>query len=300
MERLVIYPLEWKLARRMSRKCSVLLPIFVVLIFSVDTFSQCRYDWQQEAFPIFGSRTPSPEVNMSDENKIRISRACDKLFKDFIDTALRPDPNYWRDDRPRNCEALSPVGRTGESLNSRRYTQYYRPSQHPRSFRGIDVERWYSLFDCPTRQAIRLLEKRNIWIPSGLIVYRIPKPGRNYQSPTIIPRTGAWKPIGHVIIPEFDDREFLSYRFPEGLGIQGVILSSIGEIIHERKAGEFYYTLGGKKPRNAEEVSSRAGDSAYHFVADVFAGWVLGKTYPPAVWEEYRSYRGPVYRGMPR
>ena len=277
---LVSRPAGWKLIRNVSRNSVIyLLPFFAVLIFSTDAFGQCQYDWRQEAFPTFGSRQPSPEVNMSDENKIRISRACDKLFKDFIDSALRPDPNHWRD-TPYNCQELAPRGRTDvKSLNSARYTRYYKPLRHPRSIERDprEVSKWYSLFDCPTRQAIRLLELRNIWIPSGLIVYRIPKPGRDYQSPTIIPRTDAWKPIGHIIIPEFYDREFL--RYAQDMSFHGVILSSIGEIIHERKAGEFYYTLSGKRPRNGGDVSPRARDSAYHFVADVFAGWVVGKRY---------------------
>jgi hypothetical protein len=277
----------------------ILLLIFgcmMVTLMSANMASaQCQYDWQQKALGINIGRIPSPEIGMTNADKIRIAKECEELFIKFIDNAGRPDPEHWRD-QPRACRELAPVGRIGMELNTPQYTQYYKPLGHPKSARDkVAIHRWYTDFDCPTRQAIRLLEQKNIRIPPKLIVYRMAKPtsSGDYNSPTIISRTGIWEPIGHIIIPEFDDREYTQYS-PD-LGLPGVILSSIGEILHERSAGEFYYTLSNKRPRNGNAVSPRASRSAYFFVADVFAGWVRGKSYPREVWDEYKSYRGPIY-----
>lgn len=290
-----------KYSGRLPGILMVLFGCLVLTLVSADSVSaQCQYNWQQKAlgFDYWGS--PSPEIKMTNEDKVRIAKSCDDLFKAFINNAGRPDPQYWGD-APLHCEELAPQGWTNVlSLDSPKYTQYYKPLKHPKSIeRNLpEIQKWYSLFDCPTRQAIRLLEKKNIRIPSGLIVYRMPKPTANgdYQSPTIIARSGAWQPIAHIIIPEFYDREYTQYS--TDLGFHGVILSSIGEIIHERAAGEFYYTLSARRPVNGAYVSPRARQSAYFFVADVFAGWVAGKRYPKAVWDEYFAYRGPRFFGM--
>ena len=250
--------------------------------------AQCQYDWRQDALPFFGNRAPSPEVGMTNEKKIQIAQACDKLFKQFFNNSKSPD-NDVNMNRP--C---------GEPLDTPFFKQFYKPKRHPKSINDdiMAQRRWYEAFDCATRQAVDLLVKRRIEIPDGLVVHRMPKPtaSGNYPSPTIIPRTGAFEPRAVIIIPEFNDNDFARFS-PQG-GLRGVILSSIGEILHERKAGESYYTLSGKTPRTrrCSDVSPRACESIYFFVADVFAGYVAGLPYAKEILDEYQQYLGPGRR----
>ncbi len=261
--------------------------------------AQCQYDWRQQGLP-FGNRVPSPEIGMSDRDKVAIAQACDKLYKKFINVAKRADREVRN-----SCQ--DPRARWGQanviSLDSSFYRQFYKPLLYPDSIKNDlrSISIWYDTFDCATREAVFLLQTRYIHIPNGLEVIRTPKPtaSGNYSSPTILARTEAFEPRATIIFPEWDDADYSRYN--KNLKLRGVVLSAIGEILHEREAGEFYYSLSGRKPGNScQSVSPRACDSVYSFVAEVFAGYVSGVRYPDAVWAEYINYRGPRYRSIRR
>ena len=74
-------------------------------------------------------------------------------------------------------------------------------------------------------------------------------------------------------------------------------IHEIGHILHERSAGDNYWEKGSAmtsgSPTNAGEVSGYAAQNKKEFVAEVFAGLILGKAVSGPCKAEYDSYGGP-------
>ncbi len=74
-------------------------------------------------------------------------------------------------------------------------------------------------------------------------------------------------------------------------------IHEIGHILHERSAGDSYWekgsTLSGQAA-TAAEVSGYAAQNKKEFVAEVFAGLILGKAFSHGVVQEYLGLHGPV------
>lgn len=74
-------------------------------------------------------------------------------------------------------------------------------------------------------------------------------------------------------------------------------IHEIGHILHERSAGDMFWETGsiltGGKAANAGEVSGYAATTKKEFVAEVFAGLILGKPFSDACTQEYLALGGP-------
>jgi len=74
-------------------------------------------------------------------------------------------------------------------------------------------------------------------------------------------------------------------------------IHEIGHILHERVLGDDFFAKGSMiqgKPVNGAKVSVYASGTKKEFVAEVFAGLIIGMKFPAEVMEEYKSYRGPA------
>ena len=78
-------------------------------------------------------------------------------------------------------------------------------------------------------------------------------------------------------------------------------IHEIGHAIHAHQMGEAFLDTaangghnGAPTGANASQVSGYAGMSKKEYVAEVFTGMILGRTYSPAVMAEYASYAGPA------
>jgi hypothetical protein len=78
----------------------------------------------------------------------------------------------------------------------------------------------------------------------------------------------------------------------------------VGRIVHERNAGEFYYSLGGQKPDAfSRALSPLATTSKRMFVAEIFTALVMRnevkdidgqtvKNFTPEIMSQYTHLRG--------
>lgn len=72
-------------------------------------------------------------------------------------------------------------------------------------------------------------------------------------------------------------------------------IHEIGHILHERNAGELFWdkAFRASTPLSAQ-VSGYATMNIKEFVAEVFAGTIIGRRFPPAVYTEYERLQGPT------
>ena len=74
-------------------------------------------------------------------------------------------------------------------------------------------------------------------------------------------------------------------------------IHEIGHILHERSLGDAFWETGsavGGKATNHAEVSGYAGQNKKEFIAEVFAGLILGKHFSAACMQEYQGLGGPA------
>ena len=74
-------------------------------------------------------------------------------------------------------------------------------------------------------------------------------------------------------------------------------IHEIGHCIHAANRGDAFYdpAIGlGSLPDNAAEVSGYAGMNRKEFVAEVFAGLMIGRVFSNQVTQEYAAYGGPM------
>lgn len=77
-------------------------------------------------------------------------------------------------------------------------------------------------------------------------------------------------------------------------------IHELGHVLHAARMGEDFLAVnaeggctGAPTGTNAVQVSGYAGGAKKEYVAETFAGMVIGRTYSPAVMTEYRLYNGP-------
>ena len=74
-------------------------------------------------------------------------------------------------------------------------------------------------------------------------------------------------------------------------------IHEIGHLLHAHARGDGFHddasNLTGGPATHAGQVSGYAGQNKKEFVAEVFAGLMVGRTYSNAVMTEYLSYGGP-------
>lgn len=257
-------------------------------------------------------RSSTPEAGLSNEDKIKKG-----LYEsDELKRILMQVPNW---------EAPEVVTYKGQS-----YIIKKDPSDPEKAVKVAGIKR-----------GIEILIDRGVRIPTGLGIHLIndaidplrnpicvDKRGNAYKVPYLefpsstvdkcpkIPSAIAYKrtlnfaPAADIII-----RSTQATKPPalSGSGFNGLdkttitIIHEIGHILHERYAGEYFWTkaLSGNV-RNSQQVkqdvSQYAANNKREFVAEVFAGLIIGKKFPESVLAEYREYRGPasaIFASMP-
>lgn len=72
-------------------------------------------------------------------------------------------------------------------------------------------------------------------------------------------------------------------------------IHEVGHILHERYAGEYFWTLASRQGGYRTNISAYGSErGAKEFVAEVFAAAVIGMRSLDRFGQEYKSYRGPV------
>lgn len=183
------------------------------------------------------------------------------------------------------------------------------------------------------KRGVAIVVDKGLTLPSNLTIYLV-KDSDRFKNPlcfnqatgrsvrpvgmdcqevmTIAYQRGInWAPIADIILRKITPTKPAALSDSGLMGLPKpsiTIIHEIGHILHERHAGEFFFTLG--PFRNTEwtaevnrrgaadeaiaaQVSEYAKRNKKEFVAEVFTGAVLGKTFSAEVWEVYRRYRGP-------
>lgn len=114
-------------------------------------------------------------------------------------------------------------------------------------------------------------------------------------------RDASWNPVGYVTL----GRTALAKGRPDATSAmaipgftKGIItaIHEVGHIIHAQTLGDDFFATGtglAGSASTAVKVSGYAGMSKKEFVAEVFAGIVIGRKFDNSVLEEYKSLGGP-------
>jgi hypothetical protein len=163
-------------------------------------------------------------------------------------------------------------------------------------------------------RGIKILIDKGVRLPDNLVIYLHNGQDLGCQGcerpVTIAFKRGInWAPVAAIIItsvaPEPNNPNLPYPARMSSTGFGGLdkttitIIHEIGHILHERQAGEFFWTITRDLPPGTgwQEVSQYAGGASREFVAEVFAGAVIGKQFSPTVWAAYRQFRGPGVPG---
>ena len=155
-------------------------------------------------------------------------------------------------------------------------------------------------------RAVKIIIDRGIRIPQPLRVYCINKNSRVLNQAW--KRTINFAPAANITLVTIEATvDSLSARANSFSGFDGLdkatitMIHEIGHILHERHAGEFFWTRATvgdvKSPTlTRQQISTYAAKNKKEFVAEMFTGLVLGMKFSPAFIAEYREYRGrPVW-----
>jgi hypothetical protein len=108
-------------------------------------------------------------------------------------------------------------------------------------------------------------------------------------------RDANWAPVARIVISSLRPP---SERSISTMGISGLTkipvttIHEVCHVLHERFAGEFFWTIPATPPTN-RSVSDYANKFKREYVAEVCTGLILGVKYDQAVMTEYQQYRGP-------
>ena len=149
------------------------------------------------------------------------------------------------------------------------------------------------------KDAIRLIDAKGVAIPTGLRVYCTNAYAAQNRA---FHRDGQWNEIAMVIL---GPKAVVGGRADamSGTKLGGcnpptiTCIHEIGHILHEHGAGDVFWETGSPlsgKATTAGEVSGYAGQNGKEFVAEVFAGKILGKAFSAAVNNEYAGFHGPA------
>lgn len=146
--------------------------------------------------------------------------------------------------------------------------------------------------------AVKKIKDKGLALPNGLRVYCT----KAYEAQNrAFSRTIGWTECANVIL---GPAALVGGR-ADALSASGLggcnkptitCIHEIGHILHERSAGDAYWETGGGisgAAANAAEVSGYAAQNKKEFVAEVFAGLILGKPFSHACTQEYLGLGGP-------
>lgn len=148
-------------------------------------------------------------------------------------------------------------------------------------------------------KGVKTIKDKGIAIPTGLRVYCTKEYAAQNRA---FSRGVGWNEVAWVILGP----AALQGGRPDALSalqINGfdkptiTCMHEIGHILHERSAGNAYWetnsTLTGKAT-HSNEVSGYAGQNKKEFIAEVFAGLMLGKNFSNECMQEYQQLGGPI------
>ena len=149
-------------------------------------------------------------------------------------------------------------------------------------------------------QAVKKIIDKGVALPKNLRVYCT----KAYEAQNrAFSRDGAWNEVSLVILgPAALNGGRADALSASGLGGCNkpaiTCIHEIGHILHERNLGDGYWEKGALVTSgvatNSAEVSGYAGQNKKEFVAEVFAGLILGKNFTGPCKVEYNSYGGPA------
>jgi len=148
------------------------------------------------------------------------------------------------------------------------------------------------------KKAIRMLIDKHIMPPDGLQIYLT----NNYETQNrAFERDEHWNPVALITLGpnalEGGRLDALSSTKSHFFLSKATIttIHEIGHILHERNAGDSFWDGSFKsKAQNAGSVSGYASMNKKEFVAEVFAGVVIGMRFPRDVFTEYEALQGPT------
>ncbi len=148
-------------------------------------------------------------------------------------------------------------------------------------------------------RAVKLIVDKGLRIPNALRLYLTNEFAAQNRA---FPRDETWSEVAYVVLGP----AALEGGRPDAFSATGFLgeskptittIHEIGHILHERSLGDPFWATGSiiaGAPSTGSQVSGYANSSKKEFVAEVFAGLVLGKRWPTEVLNEYRRYSGPI------
>ena len=153
------------------------------------------------------------------------------------------------------------------------------------------------------KKAIRTIVDRGIPMPPNLRIYCTDHTKVQNRAFT---RDGGWNAVSYITLGptalEPGDLQSISNSEHPGFTKGDVTcIHELGHALHAHKMGEAFLDLnanggvnGLPSGKNGVQVSGYAGMSKKEYVAEVFTGLILGRTYSESVMAEYRQYNGPA------
>jgi hypothetical protein len=240
---------------------------------------------------------PSPEVSLTDNDKIDIGKTENAYFekvianRNFSETADLIEATNANKKR----ENLVAVEYFVENKNDSDMEQKFEDTKYVIS-RGLKI-----LLDQPWDiNFLDYLKKDNRGI-ALLTVYIIKDGGAepNLKHIAIKRRTFEnrdYDPTSTIIIRNLNYENPNSKRFGKWDNKIANFLHDIGHLLHERNAGEYYWTINNQKAKTGSSVSSLAEVSKREFVAEMFVkqtlGQILSKEAVADSFNEYDSLLG--------
>ena len=229
-------------------------------------------DWYTETFA--GLHEPNyrtPEIGMRATTKKEIGKRQDKM-RTAYNKFTRAKYVHARDcntpllDRP--------------NLNAKHIT-FYEPTGTDRRDQG-----YYSAWDCAVREAIELVKIRGVILPQDLQFIRSSKPNKRYPDILVITRSGSnWSPKSTIFLGSVPNHGSAP-RVPRTYSpTVGIAVRAIGELLHEKQGGEFYYTLSAANK---------------YWVSEMFTDWVFGRLPRGSAAQKYQQLRGPIAHRAPQ
>jgi len=149
------------------------------------------------------------------------------------------------------------------------------------------------------KRAVDKITQKGVALPNGLRVYCTNAYAAQNRA---FHRDAAWNAVAYVIL---GPKAVVGGRADamSATGLAGcnpptiTCIHEIGHILHEHHAGDIFWEkqspITGVAPTTSAQVSGYAGQNSKEFVAEVFAGKVLGSVFAAAVDVEYNAFSGP-------
>jgi hypothetical protein len=152
------------------------------------------------------------------------------------------------------------------------------------------------------KAAIKTIVDKGLALPPGVRFYCVPKGDAQNRA---YGRDPAWNAIYYVVLGPATTTpssvaSISNQNNPGFTKGHVTCIHELGHILHMHRMGEDFYAVsssggctGAPTGANAVQVSVYAGGAKKEFVAECFAGMMIGRTYSKSVMDEYRSYNGP-------